>query len=191
MNMPIIIFFVVVMAFLPTSAAASAWDTPIRLERYGVELTLPIRWELRDLTERYGPAPEGESAPLLLAKDDRQRANIEFYAMKPKAGISIDEWVEGMIPGYLDRYSSPYGYDTASPEYKVAEIFPGTVVEIIYYRLQYILPFDRQRSVAFVYFEHAGYYFYMFVFNRRFYPLEWEIEQTILPGLRLFEPSSE
>jgi hypothetical protein len=191
MKMPVIVFCGVVLAFLPASTAAGTWETPLRLEQYGVELTLPMRWELMDLTEKYVPAPEGESAPLLLAQDDRQRANIELFAMKPKEDISIDEWAEGMIPGYLDKYSSPYGYDSASPEYREAEVSPGLAVNIIYYRLHYVLPFDRQRSVAFVYFEHAGYYFYMFVYNRRFYPLEWELEKTILPGLRLFEPSSE
>ena len=176
----------ILMLFV-TGQRATASETTIRMEEHGIVLTLPERWELTDLTDKYTPTPQEKKVPIAWAKDEKGRADIELYAMEAEEGLAIDEWVGGLIPRHLARRSSPYGYESARAEHKEATVEPGTTVNIIYYRLHYILPFNRERSLAFVYFEHAGYYFYMFVYNRRFYPLEWELEKTILPGLSLLD----
>lgn len=59
---------------------AAQETTTIQIAEYGIELTLPSRWKLSDLSEKNKPTRRQKTVLIVKATDDYGEANTLFYA---------------------------------------------------------------------------------------------------------------
>lgn len=182
------IMFVTGFAVFLVCLSANALADTLHLVDYGMKLTLPERWELKDLTGQYNDVEAEGWLPVAEATDSRGRANMVLYAKRARAGESLDELMRTVMPGRLAAYSVLYERGNIPVRERTEDaartVGADTRAVVKYYRFYYDTPVVHERSAAFVYFRHEGFFFYLFVHNAEASaPLRWDVERNIIPGI--------
>ncbi len=164
-----------------TGVKADSPKNTVRLEKYGIEFTLPDRWKI---------ATERKEDRILKATDKHEEANINLYIVKEDEKKSLDEWMQEQIPEQLGRWSKHNAYSIRFTERKKITTASGKIVDVKYHSINLETgKGDRRRETAFVYFSHSDFYFYLFVYNKRGRSgyrrsIDKEIEEIILLGIK-------
>lgn len=193
MKKTVTLMLAALFAFLPfckmLAAAGNDRNTTIRIEKYGVEFSLPKkRWEVRDLSSVNIPKEEGgkkRNVKIATAEDNKKIAYVRLFTKKA-GDVSVEVWMGNRIPNIIQKFGKNGGSFEKGEKKKELNISSGQTVYIVYKDLQ-VGTKRKQKYVAFVYFKHNGRYYYFLVHNKKKSGrLENFIENTLVPGIKLF-----
>lgn len=156
----------------------------LNVAKYGIELTLPKRWDLVEVDKAANK--KGKLKLVLDAPDALGEKNVSLYARKAKKREPLKDWVKKNIPKVLDLYSAGHGYSLNEIHKKEVVLESGIPVFIEYH---VITINGIIREVAFVYFSHSNRYFYFVVFNSKTFAhikKSTFVEEILIPNLKLF-----
>jgi hypothetical protein len=150
------------------------------VEKYGICLTLPDRWGLKKSVNK----KIRDTKYILRALDSVGEKNVRMLAIKIHDGEQHLWWAKTKARSFLKMYSKKYhGYLTKSVVEDKVLFASGKTALVV----SHVVEINRHiREVAFVNFEHAGYYFTSVVVNnkaRKRIEKGPFIREKFLPGL--------
>lgn len=171
-------------------------ETTLRISKYRMQITLPCRWALVDLSKKNKPSEKRKGIQIARAGDKNgSEANIIFFVRKKSKLKSLIEWAnEITIPKQLERYSSGEGYTVINKSSKHMMLKTGQKAFVYFWTVNvpYLeeLGYGASRQFAFIMIEHRNRYYFFHVADfsvngteNRYNKL---VEGMLLPGLSMF-----
>lgn len=172
--------------------ASAAEEGTLRLEKYGMELTLPSRWSL--ITKEGTPEKAQYNFKRIgIASDVKGYADVVIFA---RAGANITltkevteeiyERVAARISKVIPKYKfKQYGYSSRKKAEKQLKIGSGETVTVEYSTLSFRGNINKEIILA--HFSHKDNFFCVTIFNTSVEAdIEKLAEEEILPGVKLF-----
>lgn len=168
--------------------ALAAEEATLKLEDYGIELTLPARWTLRE-KGRHPKKAEHQFKKIGAASDVKGYADVVIYTRK---GANITLRKEEMeeifdrlaIHKHIKRHKKRDGYTSKKRAEKQLKIGSGETVNVEYWTLSFG---NNLREVILAHFSHKDNSFCSTIFNTSVNTdIEKLAEEVILPAIKLF-----
>lgn len=156
----------------------------VRLEKYGIGLTLPDRWKIKEIDEK---AYERKEKVIILSVEDMLGKNDVTLYMRDSRTTqkSITNWVDKQVPWILSRYSAGHESSKKTIVGKRISLETGEDFSIEYHALEVD---NKEKEFAIAYFLHNKFFFLFVVENTNDDNFEKKlfVEQVLFNGLKLF-----
>ena len=157
-----------------------------KLDKYGVEVTLPDRWEAKVVNKTV----KGKLVIAMEIRDKRDMQKNILYVrpVKVKKGkeVPIEKWVEkGQVPKFFKGYAEGLRYTYEPKSESQVTTKSGEQVPVKYY--QAYIGSGHAREVAFSYLVHKGHYLLLITMNTGIMVKNAPfVEKSLLPNLVLY-----